>query len=157
MIVRPFGQFFAWLWRNLAGRILIVVLLAGAVIALVVLGGRRRSASAVARHHRDGLFAEDDDPAALEREATAAAARGDHSLAVRLRFRAGLVRLHRDKAVPIRPSMTTREIARTVRLRPFDELGRTFDRVTYGDEPASPVDDDAAREGWRQVLAEVKS
>src|SRR5262249_61242968 len=59
---------------------------------------------------------ESQDPGRLEREADAAEHRGDLDAAVRLRFRAGLLRLDRAGAISYRPSITSGQVAR--RLRP---------------------------------------
>ena len=70
--------------------------------------GRRRArgTGAVARDMR----ATNEDPAVLEREADDAERRGDLERAVRLRFRAGLLRLGDRGAIEYRPSLTTSEV-----------------------------------------------
>lgn len=54
----------------------------------------------------------DSDPAGLERMADEAERAGDLEQALRLRFRAGLLRLHRAKVIALRESLTTREVDR---------------------------------------------
>ena len=73
----------------------------------------------------------------------------DYERAVRLRFRAGLLRLD------IEPSTTSGAAARTLRSPTFDALAARFDAIAYGHRPAGADDAAAAREGWRAVLAEA--
>jgi hypothetical protein len=104
-----------------------------------------------------------EDPAELERAADAAERAGQLDVAVRLRFRAGLLRLGNRGAIRYRPSVTTNEVRRVLGSETFDELARTFDAVAYGGRDAGPPDVDAARrefafglalglEQWRQAL-----
>ena len=74
---------------------------------------RRRRARRRARTVAD----EREDPDALEREADAAERDGDLDRAVRLRFRAGLLRLGDRGAIHYRPSVTTGEVRRTLDSR----------------------------------------
>ena len=96
-----------------------------------------------------------DDPRDLERRAATARAAGDHELAVRLLFRAGLLRLARARAIPARRSLTTGEIRRLLGSPAFDEIGTSFDAIAYGRRPATESDSDAARTGWSDVLNKV--
>ena len=92
------------------------------------------------------------DPRALERAADEAEAAGDAARALRLRFRAGLLRLGRADVVPLRESLTSGEARRIIRLRDFDGLARTHDEVVYGGRAARREDAVAAREHWPRVL-----
>ena len=91
------------------------------------------------------------DPAALESEADAAEQRGDLELALRLRFRAGLVRLERAGSIP-RGQRTSRELRRVLRVAEFDRLSRRFDEIVYGRRAPSRADVEEARSDWRIVL-----
>ena len=102
-------------------------------------------------HTVDG--AEPEDPAELERAAEAAERAGQLDVAVRLRFRAGLLRLGTRGAIHYRPSVTTNEVRRVLGSETFDELARTFDAVAYGGRDAEPPDVDAARREWPRVVA----
>ena len=96
---------------------------------------RRRSAG--------GDRADDgEDPDALERAADEAERDGDLDRAVRLRFRAGLLRLGDRGAIRYRPSVTTGEVRRTLDSRRFDDLAGTFEAVTYGGRAADRPDVD---------------
>ena len=87
---------------------------------------RRQQALAAAR---------DEDPRALDRRADAAEAAGDLEAALRLRFRAGLLRLDARGAIEFRPSISTVEVRRTLHDDDFDALAATFDDVVYGGRP----------------------
>ncbi|HYO61625.1 MAG TPA: DUF4129 domain-containing protein [Actinomycetota bacterium] len=93
------------------------------------------------------------DPGPLEAEAAAAEAAGDFARAIRLRFRAGIVRLARAGVVEERASLTSAEIRMHVRAPEFDEIASSFDRIVYGRRPATAADAAAARERWQRVLA----
>ena len=70
-----------------------------------------------------------DDPRELERVADDAERAGDYALALRLRFQAGVMRLQMNGRIRRGRTTTTRAIGRQLRLREFDDLGRTFDAV----------------------------
>jgi len=96
-------------------------------------------------------------PAALEAAAAEAEARGDFALAVRLRFRAGLLRLDRDaRAITYRPSIPTREVRAELASEAFDDLADTFENITYGGDDAEPADTAVARRDWPRVVAAAK-
>jgi Domain of unknown function (DUF4129) len=96
------------------------------------------------------------DPDQLERDAAAAEAAGDLDRAIRLRFRAGLLRLDRAGAIRYRPSLTSSQVARTLGSRDFDALAGTFDSIAYGGRPADAVDLRDARDRWPRVLTEAR-
>ena len=85
--------------------------------------------------------------------ADAAERAGRLDAAVRLRFRAGLLRLGDRGAIRYRPSVTTNEVRRVLGSETFDELARTFDAIAYGGRDAEPPDVDAARREWPRVVA----
>lgn len=96
----------------------------------------------------------DEDPDALERAADEAERDGDLARAVRLRFRAGLLRLGGRGVIRYRPSVTTGEVRRALASTRFDDLAGTFEAVAYGGKSADRPDVDAARREWPQVLEE---
>jgi hypothetical protein len=98
-----------------------------------------------------------DDPDALEAAAARAEARGELATAVRLRFRAGLVRLDRDAhAITYRPSMPTAVVRSELASPTFDELADTFESITYGSEPADARATEDARRDWPRVVAAAR-
>lgn len=92
----------------------------------------------------------------LERRAERAAAEGDLAGALRLRFRAGLLRLSEAGLIELRRSMTAREVTRAVPSERVGALTSTFERVAYGGAQASPGDLEVARSGWPEAVAEAK-
>lgn len=132
------------LWTLLA----LAVLLAATLVTSVTI---RRRALALDRARAAALPAAED-PRALEREAERAERDGEWERAVRLRFRAGLLRLDRRRVIVYRPSMTTGEVARAVDSPAFKEVGDRFDAIAYGGRPAERDDAEHARRGWAEVL-----
>jgi hypothetical protein len=155
--LRPIGDFFSRVTESLAGRVALAAVLAGVVAVVALLVARRRAATSgaggVARRRR--AAEEHADPGRLEREADAAERRGDLDVALRLRFRAGLLRLDRAGAIQFLPSITSGQVARRLRLPAFDDLAVTFDAVAYGGRPASVTDLQAARAEWARVLEQA--
>jgi hypothetical protein len=131
--------------------IVLSVLVAGfaAWIARRTLTRRLRGAAAAAAAGAPDA----EDPRALERRAAAAEAAGELEAALRLRFRAGLLRLGSRGAIEFRPSISTHEVRRALRSPDFDSLAATFDDVVYGGRAAAPEDVGAARERWPRVIS----
>jgi hypothetical protein len=153
------GRSFDWLAAQVGGTHVLWVLI-GAVVLVVAavlmarLADRRVEVESRATRSRGRGGAED--PAELERLADEAEHRGDLEIALRLRFRAGLLRLGRARMVPLRPALRTREARRALRNPRFDRLARDFDEVVYGRRAPQPEDVAAARTEWPRVLAEVR-
>lgn len=97
-----------------------------------------------------------DSVAGLERRAERAASQGDLAGALRLRFRAGLLRLSDAGLIELRRSLTSREVTRAVPSQTIRGLIATFERVAYGGAPVSAADVESAREGWPAAVAEAK-
>jgi hypothetical protein len=137
----------------------LLLLLVGAAAAL--LAGRtlrrRTAGGGDARRAGIGPAAVDDDPDALDRRAREAAERGDHELALRLGFRAGLARLDRRGVIELRPSLSTGDVARALDSQQFDRAAARFDEVVYGRRPAAAADVDSAREAWSVVLTDRRA
>jgi len=170
-VPRPFHGFVVWLGRRVrpvtravhaigrhvpGGGWVLWPVLAGLVVAASAIAAARTAkrrgvalAEGRVRAERAHLL----DPHELEREADAAEARGDAETAVRLRFRAGLLRLGRAEVVPLRDSLTTREARRLVASPDFDAIARTHDALAYGGRSARAEDAVDARLGWTRVLA----
>ena len=165
-VPRPFRRPLAWLGARidaLADRVpggppVFWVLLGAVVVALAALVaarvGRRRAAQAVERGRAETARGEVD-VRRLEEEAAEAERSGDLERAVRLLFRAGLLRLARARAIVLRDSLTTGQVRRELRSPDFDGVARVFDEVAYGRRPPEPADVEASRAGWRRVLDEA--
>jgi hypothetical protein len=172
-VPRPFRGFLQWIqdrfgfvarpfeWvaeRIPGGRFTMWLLLSLAAIALAVVvaqrTAQRRAGRALVRA-REGRYAKVTDPRELERRADEAERRGDLEGAVRLRFRAGLLRLGRKDVIPLRESLTSGQVRRLVRLQEFDRLARDHDEIAYGARSARSDDADAARTGWPVVVAKA--
>ena len=127
-----------------------LVLAAAAALAgrtLRLRAGRREHALAGERARARGP-----DPGELERAAVRAEAGDDLDLAVRLRFRAGLLRLAERGEIDVRDSLTTGTIARRLHSDEFDRLARGFEAVAYGGRAARAEDVGAQRDGWPRLL-----
>lgn len=96
------------------------------------------------------------DPAELERQADAAERDDDLDLSFRLRFEAGLLRLHDAGRLRLKASTTTGEVLRTVPSPALGQLAMTLEEIVYGGRPAQAPDLDAARTGWARVLQETR-
>jgi hypothetical protein len=95
------------------------------------------------------------DPSDLERAADEAERNGELEEALRLRFRAGLLRLERANVIAFHESMTSGDVARQLRSQEFDRIANTFDEVVYGRRPPESLDLRGARDGWPRVLQEA--
>ena len=171
-VPRPFAGFVRWLGERLqpvgdffdrlavrvpGGQPVLLLILGGVVLlvaALLARGSIRRRAAASVRAAR-ARSPSREDPASLERDADRAAAAGEWETAVRLRFRAGLLRLDARELIDYRPSLTTGEVADAVASPAFERVGEDFDEIAYGGRAAREADEDASREGWRRVLSEA--
>ena len=128
------------------------VVVAAAVAATARLTDRTLSDRVAADRRRPGR-AEAIDAATLEAAADAAERDGHYDQAVRLRFRAGLLRLDELGLVAYRPSLATAAVSRRLASPAFDALARRFEEIAYGGQPAEPADAGHAREAWPNVLA----
>jgi len=125
------------------------------IVWVVVRGHRGRALRAASGRSARSTPEEKEDPNALERAADEAERDGDLARAVRLRFRAGLLRLGDRGAITYRPSVTTREVRHALASSRFDDLAGTFEAVTYGGRAADRPDVDSARREWPRVLEEA--
>jgi Domain of unknown function (DUF4129) len=133
---------------------LVLVGLIAFVAWIITRAMRRRPPARNARKTDARAADEPEDADALERAADEAERDGDLARAVRLRFRAGLVRLGDRGAILYRPSVTTGEVKRSLDSRRFDGLAGTFEAVTYGGRPADRPAVDESRREWPHVLEE---
>jgi len=156
--LRPVGDPIRRLARKVADNAVGLPILAGIVVALAALIGvrvaRRRTMTNLVAG-RLGRRPTPVDPAELERQADAAERASDLDLAFRLRFEAGLLRLHDAGRLRLKASTTTGEVLRTVPSATLSELAMTLEEIVYGGRPAQAPDLDAARAGWARVLQET--
>lgn len=163
--LRSLGDFLTTVLDRIAsllpgGRVTVWIVLGAVVLSLsALLTGRavrrRGSGGTDAGARADAVGSRGEDPKRLERRAEQAEGAGDYAGAVRLRFRAGLLRLDAREAIALRPSLTSGEVTRLLRSHTFAGLAATFDAVAYGGARPGAEDARAAREGWRAVLSEV--
>ena len=59
--------------------------------------------------------------------------------------------------IELRPSISTGEVARTLRSPDFDRAAARFDEVVYGGRPAAADDVDDARAAWDAVLRDRRA
>ena len=174
-VPRPFHRVLAWLGGKLSfvdrlvhrlGRLvpggatavwtILCAIVVGIAAAVALRIARRREGRVLAleqRTRRRKL----DDPGDLERAAAQAEERGEFELALRLRFRAGLIRLGRADRLPLRDSLTSGQAADLLHLEDFDTLARNFDEVVYGRRTPAREDVVRAREEWARVLTRAGS
>lgn len=157
--LEPIGRFYAWVVDLLDDTITRVVFVSIVVLMVVLISRaviRRRSAVAL-RGGAKRTRGQKVDPAELERDANRAEGTGDFERAIRLRFRAGVIRLQLAGRVRSGDTMATRAIGAHLQSADFDALGETFDAVAYGGAPADDHDARASREAWERVLSEAPS
>jgi hypothetical protein len=114
--------------------------------------GARRAREVEARIRREHALAHGADPAELEDAADERAAAGDFAEGVRLRFRAGLLRLDERGRIRFRPGLTSAEIQDLLSSPDFELLARRFDEIVYGGHQAGADDYRRALEGWARLL-----
>jgi Domain of unknown function (DUF4129) len=160
LLVDPVQSFFRRLGRHLPDIgsppwliVALAVVTAAAVVTVRLSRDRARE-----RFPRGSRRAAEDrlDPEELERLAEEAERRGELADALRLRFRAGLLRLDGLGAIELRPGLTNAAAARLLRSRRFDRLAVDFDEVVYGGRSATAEDVDEARAAWPRVLEEAR-
>lgn len=130
----------------------VVLALAVAGIGTLVVRRYSRRALIPSSDALTGAGASAERAAELERQADEAERQGRLADAVRLRFRAGLVRLSEQGAIPAPRSTPTRELSRMLRSPAFDALARRFEEIAYGAARAARSDVEEARRGWSALL-----
>jgi Domain of unknown function (DUF4129) len=141
--VVPGGESVLWL-------VLAALVLLGALAVGIRLARARGASSPDARSTRAGRLPS---AAALERQANQAERDGELELALRLRFRAGVLRLVERRVLDDPSSATTGAIVRRLRSEPFARGAAVFDEVVYGRRAPTNEDARIVREGWKAVLA----
>ncbi|MCZ7535545.1 MAG: DUF4129 domain-containing protein [Acidimicrobiia bacterium] len=158
--LQSLARFVADLLRPVPGPTWVALAVVAVVVAVLLLvrltsrpgAVRLRGGSAERR-----IDAESEDPEALEAAAADAERRGDLSAALRLRFRAGLLRLDERGAITFRPSLTTGEVRRLLGSETFEEIAAVFEEVAYGGRDAVPEEVAGARDSWPRIVREARS
>ena len=132
-----------------------VVVVAAVLITVKLSSSRGRQRFGAARGH--GHDEQSLDPEGLERRAEEAERRGELDLALRLRFRAGLVRLDDAGVVRLRPGLTNAAVSRILRSARFEELAGDFDEVAYGGRAATADQVATARTSWPTLVETARS
>lgn len=135
-------------WLIVGGLVVVLLLLTAHIVyslAQALGGGKSRKSSLKAEVAERKV-----DPAKLESLADEAAAKLDFITAIRLMFRAGVIRLEAKEEKKNRPGATNRELLRRYQKQPT--LGAalrlfvdTIDRKWYGDEICTDTDYAACR------------
>jgi len=133
----------------------VLALGAGVVVGLLLV--RRRARISARSAAIPGVGGQGEDPDELERLAIGAEDAGDHERAVRLRFRAGLVRLARQGVIANQDSQTDRQLSVRLHSPTFDALAVRHEVIVYGRQPATEHDVEAARHDWPRALTEALS
>jgi hypothetical protein len=134
--------------------IVLALLLAGATALLVARHSRRTlSGGEAVAGASTGMGERLERASELVAAAEAAERDGRLADAVRLRFRAGLVRLAERGTIAAARSTPTAEVSRVLASPRFDALAHRFDEIAYGDAAPEPEDVEAARREWPAVLS----
>jgi Domain of unknown function (DUF4129) len=152
-VLRPVGRLLSSVVLWLVAFPVVGVLVVAALVAGLFLLARRWSARRVHVFSTPGSASSQDDvvdPNELERRADEAETKGDHQAAVRLRFRAGLVRLKENGALPP-TELTNGEVRSELGSVEFEELADDFDEIVYGGRQATSSDVQEARSRWPRL------
>ena len=156
---RPFESAFNWLANRLPGGPPVLWALLGAcVLAAAALLATRAGWQREEDRSRDAAAGDGEarmTAARLRQEAERAERQGALEVALRLRFRAGLVELDDRELIELRPALTNRELLDAVPSPTLAELVDGFEAVAYGGRTADPDDLRSARDGWPRVPEEA--
>ena len=97
----------------------------------------------------------DIDPNDLEVAAQRAEREEQFDLAIRLRYRAGLIRLDRAGVIELQPWNTAALLTRAVASPRFDRITDTFEAITFGGRAATGTQVNTVRAEWSTLLTEV--
>lgn len=93
----------------------------------------------------------------LERMSEQAEQAGHLDLALRYRFRSGLLRLNDINAISFHPSVTNAQWQLVINNDAFNNLTRDFNDVTYGHRQCDPSVLTRSRSEWARLMSEEKS
>lgn len=161
---RPFARPLDWLGDRLealvghvpggaaVGWLVLSALVLALALAVALVLARSRAPASLVRDGRPSVSAPPD-PALLEREADEAERAGELERALRLRFRAGVLRLAERRVVEDPASVTSGELVRRLRSPDFARAAAAFDEVVYGRRAPTADDTRLSRAAWQAVLA----
>lgn len=159
VLERAWVRFIEWVTaisEYVGGPVVMALLVGGMLILTAVLItanlGKRRAQRIDDRLRREHEAARGMDPVELELRADSAEVEGNHALAMRLLFQAGLIRLDRAGLIDLRPGTTSGTVAESLGSSEFDHVAERFDAVVYGDRPASADDPDRVRSLFSSLL-----
>lgn len=135
------------------GWLLLAAMLVLAVVVATVIARRRISAETDQQRAMD--VERRGDAEELEDLANAAEAAGRFEDALRLRFRAGLMRLDDLDVIAYDPAMATGAVRSAVAMAEFDTVASQFERVAYSDYAPQQTDVTSHQQGWQTVLGEL--
>jgi Domain of unknown function (DUF4129) len=133
-------------WLVLSALVLAIAVAVGLVLV------RSRAPASLARRAGPRVSAHPD-PGLLEQQADEAERAGQLERALRLRFRAGVLRLAERRVVEDPAKVTSGELVRRLRSPDFTRAAAAFDEVVYGRRPPTAEDARLSRAGWQAVLA----
>lgn len=148
-----FGNIFGHWWPFALGVLLLVL---GFGLSWVLIHRRQRLISRLAAPDLLGSSVEED-PLELEQAADEAESKGYLADAIRLRFRAGLLRLEKEGVIANRSIRTARELVARLSSPTFNLLATRYEEIVYAKMSADSSDVIQARIGWPKVFKEVKS
>lgn len=153
-LFRPTGSWFsATFGRWWPVVVIAIVVASGAFLGALVIRRRTRSA---AETERGAAADEHVGWPELERLAEDAERSGDLEQAIRLRFRAGLVRLERDDGLVGATSRTNAELSRDIGSPTFDGLASDLEAIVYGGSEATAEQAGSSRDGWPVVYRDAR-
>jgi hypothetical protein len=117
---------------------------------------KRRTRIATRGISNRSLSSVTEDPDEIDRWAADAEDAGDHQKAVRLRFRAGLLRLQRAGVIVNQQAQTDRQLSASLHSPTFDGLADRHERILYAGDRATAADAATARTDWPRVLVESR-
>jgi hypothetical protein len=141
-----------WLPGGVAGAWAIGALV---LVTAVSLLARRRARTKLGGELQLGGRAKGFGPAELERAAAVAERAARWEEAVRLRFRAGVLRLGERLELTSTDTTPNQAIGELVHSARFDALAARFDEVAYGGQEATAADADRQRREWSELLVEA--
>jgi hypothetical protein len=154
-IFSPVGRFIAHFFSAVGpvwgGLIAFALLVGVAAVGSLLLIRRRERTGGLSKRNVSGAF-KPEDPDDLDQLAGEAESSGDLSAAIRMRFRAGLIRLARRGYIDQQDTRTSSDLSAALVSNRFDRLAHDLEEIVYASRPASGEDVATAREFWPRVL-----